>query len=91
MATKEFEPFIAHDWCGFNEQYGRYTALPSGRTLVCRPGMDQAAWDKAQLAYLSEFPNQPVHECPGPYTTHGTRLIGFTDALCAGLRKKLGE
>jgi hypothetical protein len=86
MATE----FIAHDFCGWNEQYGRYTHCPSGATLVCRPGMDQTAWDRAQLEFLSKLPGLPVHSCPGTYTTEGTRLMGTTDEICERLRSRLG-
>lgn len=89
------KPFVAHDYCGWNEQYGRYTSCPgdSGReaeTLVCRPGMDQTQWDRAQLDFLSKYPaDWPVHSCPGAYTTEGTRLMGTVGEICERLRKRL--
>lgn len=83
------EQFIAHDWCGFGERYGRYTHLPSGDTLVCRPDMGQVEWDKAQLAYMKKYPGLNVHECPGRYTTDDP-LLGTVDDIIVRLEKKLG-
>lgn len=80
--------FIAHDWCGWNEQHGRYTHLPSGKTLVCQGWMGQRQWDQAQLEYLEGFPGLNVHDCPGPYTTDG-KLMGTTDEICERLRQRL--
>lgn len=80
--------FIAHDWCGWNDQYGRYTHLPSGDTLVCRPGMGQDDWDRAQLQYFRKYPGLNVYDCPGAYTTDG-RLMGSTDEICARLEDRL--
>ena len=88
-------PFVAHDFCGWNEQHGRYTVCPgeSGRepeTLVCRPHMDQTDWDVAQLKFLEKLPaDWPVHSCPTVYTTEGTRSMGTCGEICERLRKRL--
>lgn len=81
--------FIAHDWCGYNDQYGRYTHVPNGTTLVCQAWMGQKDWDQAQLEFLQQFPNLNVHDCPtGPYSTNG-RLMGSTNEICARLKERL--
>lgn len=80
--------FIAHDWCGWNERYGRYTHMPSGDTLLCGPDMGQTQWDNAQLEFLQQHPGLTVYECPGAYNTDG-KSMGTTDEICARLRKRL--
>ncbi len=82
--------FIAHDWCGFDEKYGRYTHMPSGKALVCQKWMRQADWDKAQLEFLKQFPGLNVHDCIGAYTTKG-KLMGTTDEICERLQPKQGR
>jgi len=82
--------FIAFDWCGWDERFGRFTHLPSGETLVCRDGMGQIAWDKAQLNFFQKFPGLNVHSCPGAYTTDG-RLMGTTEEICERLKKRLTQ
>jgi hypothetical protein len=61
--------FIAFDWCGFAELYGRFTAMPTGDTLVCRQWMGQREWDAAQLAWFEHYnPAVAVYRClDGPY------------------------
>lgn len=87
----ETSTFIAHDYCGWNEQYGRYTVIPEGDTLVCRPDMVQREWDRAQLDFLSRFPGRTVHKCyEGPYRPTGNTL-GTTEEICERLRKRLGS
>ena len=68
QASKETK-FIAFDWCGFDGRYGRFTAMPSGKTLTCQQWMDQRDWDAAQLTWFQEFDGSlVVHRCPdGPY------------------------
>jgi hypothetical protein len=81
--------FIAFDWCGWNDRYGRYTHMPSGETLLCRPYFSQAEWDIAQLEWFKKFPGLNVHDCPtGPYSTNGP-LKGTTDELVEQLTAKL--
>lgn len=69
--------FIAHDWCGWNENHGRFTHVPSDDTLVCQPWMKQHDWDKAQLEWFQKYPDTlTVHECPSTYTAEGTATMG---------------
>lgn len=83
------ETFIAHDWCGWNEQYGRFTHMPSGDTLVCQAWMGQLEWDKAQLAYFRKYPGINVHRCPvGPYNTNGS-IMGTTDEIILRLEPRV--
>lgn len=82
------DSFIVHDWCGWNDRYGRYTHMPSGATLVCQAWMGQQEWDKAQLEFLERFPGLNVHDCPGAYSTDG-RLMGSTEEICARLQERL--
>jgi hypothetical protein len=83
------QPFIAYDWCGWNEQYGRFTHVPSGETRVCQTWMGQRDWDQAQLDFLQKYPGLNVHSCPvGPYSTDG-RLMGTTEEICERLRLRL--
>jgi hypothetical protein len=91
IATTASLPFIAHDWCGWNNRFGRFTACPLGQTLVCQEWMGQEDWDYAQLMFLRRFPGLPVHSCPGVYTTAGTRLMGTTDEICRRLESRLLE
>lgn len=80
--------FIAHDFCGWNSQYGRYTAVPGGATLRCQDWMMQRDWDKAQYEWLSKFDGAlVVHRCgDGPYTETGNTL-GTVDEIRARLLK----
>lgn len=80
--------FIAHDWCGWNERYGRFTHLPSGDTLVCQEWMGQSDWDKVQLEWFSKYPGLDVHECPAVYDRSGP-LMGTTEEICARLAERL--
>jgi hypothetical protein len=87
--TTQQTAFVAHDLCGWHLQYGRFTHMPSGDTLVQEDWMGQADWDKAQLAFFRKHPGLNVHECPGAYNTNG-KLMGTTDEICARLRQRLG-
>ena len=74
-ATDGSTVFVAFDWCGWNDQYGRFTAMPDGATLTCKAWMGQADWDAAQLDWFQQFsPDIVVHRCEtGPYRdTMGT-------------------
>jgi hypothetical protein len=68
--------FICHDWAGWNEQYGRYTHMPSGATLRCEGWMKQHDWDAAQLEWLKKYDGSlVVHKCPrGPYRETGDTM-----------------
>lgn len=87
--AEQVQVFIAHDYCGWDERYGRYTHVPSGDTLVQRDAMGQANWDKAQLDYLAKYPGLTVYKCPGAYVPTG-ETYGTTDEICERLRKRLG-
>jgi hypothetical protein len=66
--------FIAFDWCGWNERYGRFTALPSGDTIICQGWMGQHDWDKAQLEWFKRFDGAVVvhrNTGAGPYRETG--------------------
>lgn len=80
--------FIAHDYCGWNDRYGRFTHLPGCHTLVCQPWMDQRDWDEAQLKFLEAYPGLTVHECPDAYSTDG-KPMGTTDEICERLRARM--
>lgn len=89
------QPFIAHDWCGWDDRYGRYTVVPGAQTLVCRPDMSQVAWDKAQLEFLKPYAGQSpsliVYECAdqsGPYRP-SERTLGTVDEIVARLERRL--
>ncbi len=72
---------IIHDWCGWDEQYGRYTHSPSGDTLVCQAWMRQRDWDKAQLSFLQKYPDIQVRFQDGTSEN--------TDTICARLIERL--
>lgn len=83
--------FIAFDWCGWNDWYGRFTHLPTGDTIIQRPGMDQRQWDRAQLEWFRKYPRLVVHRCPdGPYRqTRDT--FGTTEEIITKLETRLGD
>ena len=67
--SASYAAFIAHDWCGWNNQHGRFTAMPNGETLVSQGWMNQSQWDRAQLEWFRRFDGHvTVHECPGVYS-----------------------
>ncbi|OWK34313.1 hypothetical protein [Fimbriiglobus ruber] len=82
------DEFIALDYCGWNQTYGRFTHIPSGDTLLCLPGMGQREWDEAQWLFLQQYPGLNVHMCPGAYTTDA-KLLGSADEICERLVKRL--
>jgi hypothetical protein len=47
--------FIAFDWCGAMDSYGRFTHMPSGKTLVQEKWMGQSDWDSKQLEWFKTF------------------------------------
>ena len=85
-----YATFIAHDWCGWNERFGRFTAVPNGETLVCREWMGQLEWDAAQLKWLEQFDDSlVVHKCPnGPYRETGNTM-GTVGEIKARLRSRV--
>jgi hypothetical protein len=52
--------------------------------------MKQADWDEAQIKWLKQYPNLPVHHCPNHYTTEGTNLKGMSHDLVRELEAKKG-
>jgi hypothetical protein len=68
MALEKQERFIAADYCGWNQRYGRYTVCPTGETLVCQPSMLEFEWEKGQLEFLEKYPGLNVHNCPDRYS-----------------------
>ena len=82
------EQFIAHDFCGWDEQYGRYTHMPSGETLICKQHMGQLQWDKAQLEFLLKYPGMNVYSCPNRYWQNPNTLMGSTEEICERLKAR---
>jgi hypothetical protein len=82
-------PFIAFDWCGWSEQYGRFTHMPSGETLLQKRWMGQTDWDQCQLEWFKKFPDLIVCRCPtGPYVIN-ENTMGTTNEICERLEKRL--
>ncbi len=75
--------FIAHDWCGWNESQGRFTHMPSGKTLLCQQWMGQLDWDRAQHEWFSQYAGSViVHRCPtGPYRETGNIMGTVAEIL----------
>lgn len=84
--------FIAHDWCGWDNRYGRFTAMPSGDTLTCQAWMRQADWDKAQLEWFSRYDGGlVVHRCQsGPYSETGD-TIGTVAEIVERLQRRVTQ
>lgn len=83
--------FIAFDWCGWNGNYGRFTHIPSGDTLVQPDCIGQREWDQAQMKWFSKYPQLTVHRCPeGPYRETGDTM-GTTDEVVTRLKERLAE
>jgi hypothetical protein len=81
------DKFIAHDYCGWNDRYGRFTAMPSGDTLTCQQWMGQLDWDKAQVEWFAKFDGAlVVHKCGnGPYRETG-KTMGTVAEIMARLQ-----
>ncbi len=89
--------FVAHDFCGWAENYGRFTVVSqstdtNGNTLVCRSGMNQAQWDRAQLNWFSQLDQTlVVYKClRGPYAPNDSPM-GTVKEICDRLKLRLGE
>lgn len=81
--------FIAFDWCGWNERYGRFTHMPSGDTCLQPCDADQRSWDKKQLEWFKKYPGIKVCRClTGPYVLNDN-LMGTTDEICDKLKQRL--
>jgi hypothetical protein len=76
MPTEEVIEFVAFDWCGWDERQGRFTHMPSGKTIVQGVDATQKGWDAKQLAFFKEYPpSTPVCRCPdGPYRLNDNRM-----------------
>jgi len=89
MAHESLAEFIAHDWCGWNDNNGRFTHMPSGVTLLCQLYWTQKQWDRAQLDWFRKYAeNLTVHECPGAYNMEG-KLLGTVAEICGRLELRL--
>jgi hypothetical protein len=89
MENKMNEAFIAFDWCGWNENYGRFSHMPSCETLIQEGWMNQRDWDEAQLRWFEKFPGLTVCRCPrGPYLLNDD-IMGTTDEICTRLKARL--
>jgi hypothetical protein len=81
--------YIVHDWCGWNDQQGRFTHMPSGDTLLCQVWMGQSDWDKAQHEWFKKYPGLTVHKCnTGPYRPTGD-TYGTTEEIIERLAKRI--
>jgi hypothetical protein len=74
--------FIASDWCGWGDRYGRYTHIPSGETIIEYPYDDQSSWDARQVAFFRRHPGLRVYVCLGRYTDEW-EPTGTTDEILA--------
>jgi hypothetical protein len=83
------EEFIAFDYCGWSEQYGRLTHVPTGETLVCKSCWGQQDWDIAQATFFDKFLNIKVYDCAGPGSYRpNDKCWGTTEYLAEKLRNK---
>lgn len=76
--------YIAFDWCGTFENYGRFTHLPSGETIVQQPWMGQSDWNKKQLEFFQKYPGLTVYKCPFNYNDR-QESMGTTEEICGRL------
>lgn len=84
------EAFIAFDWCGWNDRYGRFTHVPSGDTIVCQGWMGQEDWDAKQLEFFQKYPGLTVYKCLTNYRNKGDSM-GTTEEICTRLAKRLNH
>lgn len=83
MSEMSQNEFIAFDWCGWNNRFGRFTHIPSGATLTQQQWMGQTDWNKAQLEWFKQFKGDLlVHKCtePGPYRESGN-VMGTVEEI----------
>lgn len=84
------ESFIAFDWCGWNDCYGRFTHMPSGDTCLQPSDANQREWDAKQLTFFRKYPGFKVCRCPtGPYVLNNDIIAWTTEEICARLEKRL--
>lgn len=83
------EEFIAHDWCGWKQQYGRFTHMPSGDSLICQAWMGQSDWNMAQLGWFLKYPGLTVYNCVGAYTTDAPSM-GTVNEIIIRLETRIG-
>lgn len=81
--------YIAFDYCGWMENYGRFTHMPSGDTLVQQGWMGQADWDKAQLEWFRKYPGLTVCRCLSGAYNLNSDTMGTTDEICTRLEARL--
>ena len=84
--------FVAFDYCGWQDRYGRFTVVPDGETLVQGAWMRQEDWDKAQLEWFSKLDGDlVVHRCErGPYRETGD-IMGTVEEIKQRLKGRLNE
>lgn len=89
---KSSPDFIAFDYCGWNEQQGRFTRVSDGKTLVCQRWMGQMEWDSAQLEWFKQMaPELVVHKClEGPYRQTDD-IFGSVKGIIDKLERRLGR
>lgn len=84
------EKFIAFDWCGWNENYGRFTLVDATcETLVQQAYMNQRQWDQSQLEFFRRFPGLTVYRCPGSYFPDPKNVMGTTEEIVKRLEARL--
>lgn len=84
------EDFIAFDWCGAFEQYGRFTHISSGETIVWQGWMRQDDWDAKQLEFFQKYPGVTVYKCLRSYNDKGESM-GTTEEICERLKIRLNR
>lgn len=84
------DTFVAFDWCGWNNRFGRFTGVPSGTTLTQQEWMGQRDWDGRQVVWFKQFsPELVVHKClEGPYRETG-ETMGTVGEIIARLEERL--
>lgn len=84
--------FIAFDWCGWNDKYGRYTLIDPNNcdTLLQRGHYDQQQWDRVQLDWLRKYPLElVVYNCPNAYVADHNQKIGTVAEIIERLERRL--
>ena len=85
--------FIAFDWCGWNNRYGRFTlvAEENSTTLVQQGHMGQKEWDHAQLEWFRKYPGLTVYRCPENYVPDPTNVMGTVEEIIQRLKERLSQ
>jgi len=90
-APEKPREFIAFDWCGWDDRYGRFTHVPSSDTLTQQAWMGQLEWNEAQLKWFQKWsPALVVHKNmqSGPYQETGD-TFGTVGQIIDRLKAKL--